>query len=232
MVQLKLILFLSLFLILFSGCSSSSIIGSGSTPIGVDGDEDIGNGVEMKISSISSNSILATGNILFSIDLVNRNSEPIELNRNNLNIEVIPGGVNLFNSDSIEEFYNSVFRGDTVFLSDLISINQDVSLELEDSTQSFQSYIGQQITVLFLLDYEEDFEQVTNLNINFESNRISRVSTIKKTGPLEAKGFKLYNSRNGKILEFTINSKMNPQSSADISGIQISLGNSNAVQSS
>lgn len=228
MIQLKLISFLSLILILFSGCSSGSIIGGGSsTPVGVDEGEDIGDGVEMKISSISSSSILATGNILFSIELINRNSQPIELNRGNLNIEVIPGGVELFNTDSVEELYNSVFRGDTIFLSDIISINQDVSLELDDSSELFQSYIGQQITVLFLLDYEENFEQVTNLNLNFEDSKVSRNSIIKKTGPLEASGFKLYNSRDGKILEFFVDSKMNTQSSADISGIDVSLGNSN-----
>ena len=222
-----LILSLALFIAGCSGGSGGSLFsGGGSSNVGPSSEDDIGDGVEMRVSSLDSSDILSTRSVFFSIEFRNENVESIELDKNNFRIKVIPGGERVFTSESMNEVFDAIFRDGTAYISKTFNIEQEgLSLTIDDSNEAIlRSFLDQDITLFFILEYEEEFEQFVNLNLNFEDNDVNSEEVVKKTGPLTVSSFELKRANTDSFLEFEISGDINAQTKLKLSRLEHTLG--------
>ena len=229
----KLIILIAFFSLMLQGCTSGGIFNSSKTPIGVNEENDIGNGIEMKISSIDDSNIESTGNIFFNFEMKNKNIDPIQISKNELtiatDISTSLESKTIFTSESISEFYNRIFKGEeTIYLSELVYIDEEVSLEIDESQRlEFSPNLGQDIILKFKLEFEDKFEYFSNLNINFDKSRINSENVVKKKGPFELHSFELKSANSEKILSFKIKGFTNSQRQISFSNLDINFGEDN-----
>ncbi|MFP4402325.1 MAG: hypothetical protein ACLFPL_03760 [Candidatus Nanoarchaeia archaeon] len=220
--------------IFFVGCASGGIgglfSGGGNTPIGPNEEEDVGDGLQVRIASFNANNLANTQSIFFTLSFENSNLDSIEITRDNIDIITSPSDSTtssgtLFSQESIDNLYDEIFiDGGSLYVSNSNPFDRQVSLELDEKhTSSNSNYLNSDVTMILNVDYEEEFEYNSNLNVNFQSNSISS-SLLSKKGPFDINSFEIIRATSGTKLEFDITSRLSSGSRVDFSPIQITFG--------
>ena len=235
---MKKIILILLFLILttiITGCTGGAggIFGGGNTPIGPRGDDNIGDGLEVRIGSIDTRNLLQTQSIFFTINLRNRNFEPIEIGPNNIRIRTIPADSSIqystiFSPDSIDSFYDGLFQGrGSLFISQNMPFSREFSLTIDDvHTTNRAPFLSQDISLFIDIDYEENFEYSSNLLINFDRNSI-RNSILERKGPFTLSNFEIRTTNRGTIMQYVIQGQVGQDSQVTFNNIQTRFGQFN-----
>jgi hypothetical protein len=223
-----LIIFLFLFSLLFGGCGA--ILGGSDTPVGPNQNNDIGDGLQVDISNFDSSNLANTRSIFFTLSFENSNIEPIEITRDNIEILTSPSDSSissgtLFSQESIENLYNDIFIDqNSLFVSNTNPFQRQVSLEIhEKHTSRDSSFLNSPVTFIMQIQYGEEFEYNSNVDINFETNSISS-SLLSKKGPFDINSFEIIRATSGTKLEFEITSQLASGSKVQFTPIQITLG--------
>ncbi|MCH8519920.1 MAG: hypothetical protein LAT82_04155 [Nanoarchaeota archaeon] len=234
----SILLFLVFFSLIFlSGCSGGGsmggIFGGGNTPVGPRGDDNIGDGLEVRVSSLDTRNLLQTQSIFFTLTLRNKNFDPIELNQQNIRVRTIPADSSIqystiFSPDSIESFYDGLFQGrGSLFISDSVPYSREFSLTVDDvHTTNRAPFLSQDISLFFDINYEENFEYSSNLLINFDRNSI-RNSLLKKKGPFTLSNFEIRTTNRGTIMQYVIQGQVSQDSQITFNNIQTQFGQFN-----
>lgn len=218
---------------LIVGCSGGVLGGGGSTPIGPDEEEDVGDGLQARIQSFDSSDLALTQSIFFKLRLNNANSNPIELQEEDIKIRTIPSDSSnsygtIFSDESISSLYDSLFsnRG-SIFISENFDINQDLSLSIQSPkhTANNAPHLNSHVTMFIDIKYDEEFEYSSNMLINFGSNTLRSDVSVKK-GPFDLQSFELRNSQSGTILRFEIQAQLQSLSQVEFRDVRSELGRS------
>lgn len=213
------------------GCSGGILGGGGSTPIGPNDEEDVGDGLQARIQSFDSSDLALTQGIYFTLDLQNSNLDSIELQESNIKIRTIPSDSSnsfgtIFSDESISNLYEDLFsnRG-SIFISDYSGVNQDLSLSIQSPkhTSDNAPYLNSNVNMFIDINYDEEFEYSSNMLTNFDSNSIQS-SLLTKKGPFDLQTFELRNSQRGTILRFEIIAQLQSLSQVEFRRIETQFG--------
>ncbi|MFT4243978.1 MAG: hypothetical protein ACMXYB_00805 [Candidatus Woesearchaeota archaeon] len=232
--KITLILLLIILTTITTGCSAGGgFLGGSNSPVGPRGDDNIGDGLEVKLSSIDTRNLLQTQSIFFSLTLTNRNFEPIEIRPDNIRLRTIPADSNIeystiFSPDSVNSFYDSIFQGrGSIFISENFPFSGEFSLSIDDVHISNRApFLAQDISVFIDINYEEEFEYDSNMLVNFDRNSI-RNSLLQKKGPFTLSSFTVRTSNRGTILQYEIQAQVGSDSQIIFSNIQTRFGQYN-----
>lgn len=225
-------IFILTLLLVFSGCTGGGFFGGGSTPIGPTSDDDIGDGLEVRMSSINTRDLNRIETIYFTLTLRNSNFDPIQLDRNNIRIRTSPSDSSIqhgtiFEPESIEEFYDSLlFERGSIFISQNRDFSQDFAFTIHpDHTRRDSDLLNSRVQVSLEIDYEDEFEYTSSLRVDFQRNTI-RSNTLTKRGPFDLRNFEVRSSNRGTVLQFIINAQVGSTSSVRFFSPRTQLGNS------
>ena len=233
--KIILILLLLISTTIITGCAGGGggIFGGGNTPVGPRGDDNIGDGLEVRLSSIDTRNLLQTQSIFFTLTLRNRNFEPIEIKPENIILRTIPADSSIqystiFSPDSVDSFYDSIFQGrGSIFISENFPFSRDFSLSIDDiHTSNRAPFLAQDISMFIDISYEEDFEYNSNMLVNFDRNSI-RNSLLQKKGPFSLSSFTVRTSNRGTILQYEIQAQVDSDSQIKFNNIQTRFGQYN-----
>ena len=225
--------------LLLSGCGSSSggigesiggLFFSSSAKVGPETSDDLGDGVLFSISSIDDSNLQDIGTVSFDLKLESNNIEPVEIFQEKLVLSTIPE-TNLeyntvFSPESISKFYELLFNGrNSVLLSESWKIDKEFSLEVDESQkQQFAPYLGNEVIMIFDLEFSDSFEYFSNLNLNFKTYDVNSEDLVKKKGPFDVHSFELKSGSNDrKLLFFTIEGITNSGTKIMFSNTKVTL---------